>query len=154
VIHSDAVERAVRAVPRHLFTADASLEHAYAADEAVVLKQDTAGVAQSSVSAPALVAMMLEQAVVRPGDRVLEIGSGGYNAALLAELVGPSGAVTTVDIDPEVTGRAARCLTAAGYGHAGDLRGRRVRGTGCRTLRRDHGDRRGRGTSRRLGGHS
>jgi protein-L-isoaspartate(D-aspartate) O-methyltransferase len=45
------------------------------------------------------------------GDR----SSGGYNAALLRELVGPSGSVTTVDIDPEVTDRATACLAAAGY---------------------------------------
>ncbi|HET9896690.1 MAG TPA: hypothetical protein VFQ44_17305 [Streptosporangiaceae bacterium] len=59
---------------------------------------------------------MLEQAAIEPGMRVLEIGSGGYNAALIAELVGPSGAVTTVDIDPDVTGRATELLAAAGYG--------------------------------------
>lgn len=41
-------------------------------------------------------------------------GSGGYNAALLRELVGPSGSVTTVDIDSDVTDRATACLTAAG----------------------------------------
>jgi protein-L-isoaspartate(D-aspartate) O-methyltransferase len=50
------------------------------------------------------------------GRHVLEIGSGGYNAALLRELVGPSGSVTTVDIDPDVTDRATGCLAAAGYG--------------------------------------
>jgi protein-L-isoaspartate(D-aspartate) O-methyltransferase len=59
---------------------------------------------------------MLEQAGVRPGMRCLEIGSGGYNAALMAELAGEGGEVTTVDIDPEVTGRASRCLAGAGYG--------------------------------------
>jgi protein-L-isoaspartate(D-aspartate) O-methyltransferase len=42
--------------------------------------------------------------------RVLEIGSGGYNAALIAELVGPDGEVTTVDIDPFVVDRAQRYL--------------------------------------------
>lgn len=36
-------------------------------------------------------AMMLEHAQITRGMRVLEIGSGGYNAALLAELVGPTG---------------------------------------------------------------
>ncbi|HKB49086.1 MAG TPA: methyltransferase domain-containing protein, partial [Ktedonobacterales bacterium] len=41
----------------------------------------------------------------------------GYNAALLAELVGPSGVVTTVDIDPEIVAEAREHLTAAGYGH-------------------------------------
>src|SRR5262249_23692318 len=47
--------------------------------------------------------------------RVLEVGSGGYNAALLAELVGPSGQVTTIDIDPDITERARSLLDAAGY---------------------------------------
>jgi protein-L-isoaspartate(D-aspartate) O-methyltransferase len=47
--------------------------------------------------------------------RVLEIGSSGYNATLIAELVGPNGEVTTVDIDPEVVTRTRDCLAAAGY---------------------------------------
>jgi protein-L-isoaspartate(D-aspartate) O-methyltransferase len=46
---------------------------------------------------------------------VLEIGSGGYNAALMAELVGPTGHVTTLDIDPAVTERATRFLAETGY---------------------------------------
>jgi protein-L-isoaspartate(D-aspartate) O-methyltransferase len=58
---------------------------------------------------------MLEQAGIQPGQRVLEIGSGGYNAALLRELVGPGGAVTTIDIDAEVIDRARQGLSAAGY---------------------------------------
>lgn len=37
---------------------------------------------------------------------VLEIGSGGCNAALLAEMAGPAGRVVSMDIDPEVTDRA------------------------------------------------
>ena len=58
---------------------------------------------------------MLEQARIMPGMRVLEIGSGGYNAALIAELVGPAGEVTSLDIDPAVIDRARRLLDAAGY---------------------------------------
>ncbi|MEU5398243.1 hypothetical protein ABZ348_02935 [Streptomyces sp. NPDC005963] len=68
----------------------------------------------SSVSAPWLVAMMLERLQIRPGDRVLEVGSGGYNAALLCHLVGPDGAVISRDIDPDVIERAERCLAVAG----------------------------------------
>ena len=49
------------------------------------------------------------------GRHVLEIGSGGYCASLVRELVGAAGSVTTVDIDPEVTDRAVACLAAAGY---------------------------------------
>jgi protein-L-isoaspartate(D-aspartate) O-methyltransferase len=62
-----------------------------------------------------VVALMLEQADIQPGHRVLEIGSGGYNAALLSELVGPTGEVTTIDIDEDVTTRARKALDAAGY---------------------------------------
>jgi protein-L-isoaspartate(D-aspartate) O-methyltransferase len=47
--------------------------------------------------------------------RVLELGSGGYNAALMAELVGPDGEATTVDIDPVITDRANTFLKNAGY---------------------------------------
>ena len=58
---------------------------------------------------------MLNQARVERGMRVLEIGSGGYNAALLAELVGPTGQVVTVDIDPAVVESARAALAATGY---------------------------------------
>lgn len=73
------------------------------------------GVTISSVSAPQIQAQMLEQAALGAGMRVLEIGSGGYNAALMAEIVGPAGEVTTLDIDRAVAERARRCLRDAGY---------------------------------------
>ncbi|HSA49499.1 MAG TPA: methyltransferase, FxLD system, partial [Yinghuangia sp.] len=50
-----------------------------------------------------------------PGMNVLEIGSGGVNAAYLQELVGSTGEVTTVDIDGDVIDRARLCLDDAGY---------------------------------------
>ncbi|WP_197034664.1 methyltransferase, FxLD system [Glycomyces sp. NRRL B-16210] len=106
---------AVRAVPRHLFTPGLSLEEGYANAVAIML-YDADGVPISSVSAPWLQAMMLQQAQLRRGMRVLEIGSGGYNAALIAELVGPTGSVVTLDIDPDVIARADQGLTDAGYG--------------------------------------
>src|ERR1700691_3971277 len=115
VITSETVESAMRAVPRHLFTPDASVDEAYSPYDSVVTVRDAAGRALSSVSAPQLQAFMLEQAGIEPGMRVLEVGSGGYNAALLAELAGPGGEVTTMDIDPKVTSRARRLLTLAGY---------------------------------------
>jgi protein-L-isoaspartate(D-aspartate) O-methyltransferase len=113
------VEAALRRVPRHLFTPDASLEDAYRFDLAVITKR-RADEAVSSVSASWLIAEMLGQAADAveggmAGKHVMEIGSGGYNAALLRELVGPAGSVTTVDIDSDVTDRATACLTAAGY---------------------------------------
>jgi protein-L-isoaspartate(D-aspartate) O-methyltransferase len=111
---SAEIARALRTVPRHLFTGDVPLEEAYG-DNAVVTVRGEDGVNLSSVSAPWLQALMLGQAALKPGDRVLEVGSGGYNAALIRELVGPDGSVTTVDIDSTVTDRAQRCLADAGY---------------------------------------
>jgi protein-L-isoaspartate(D-aspartate) O-methyltransferase len=111
------VEAALRVVPRELYTPGTALEDAYA-DRAVITKRQGEQ-AVSSVSAPYLIAEMLGQAADALGSLegldVLEIGSGGYNASLLRELTGRSGSVTTVDIDPDVTDRAAACLGAAGY---------------------------------------
>lgn len=116
-IASPAVEEAFRRVPRHLFVPDGtSLEKAYDAQRAVYTKQDEHGVNISSVSAPWLQARMIAQAGIEPGMRVLEIGSGGYNAALLAEVTGDEGLAVTMDIDPEITGNAAAYLEKAGYG--------------------------------------
>jgi protein-L-isoaspartate(D-aspartate) O-methyltransferase len=104
-------------VPRDRFVPGASLQEAYA-DQAVITKKATGGAPLSCASEPRIVAMMLGQLAVLPGARILEIGAGtGYNAALLAELAGPSGQVTTIDIDPDVTAGARTALRAAGYGH-------------------------------------
>lgn len=113
-IRSPEVERAFRLVPRHVFLPDTPIEQAYQ-DEAVATKwQD--GAAVSSASQPSMMAIMLEQLRLRPGHRVLEIGAGtGYNAALMAELVGPTGTVAAVDIDEDLVVGAGAHLAAAGY---------------------------------------
>lgn len=112
-----AVEIALRTVPRHEFVPEATVTDAYA-DIAVITKRAADGSALSCASVPTVVAMMLDQLDVQPGHNILEIGAGtGYNAALLAELTGPNGRVTTVDIDDEVTAGARRGLDATGNQH-------------------------------------
>jgi protein-L-isoaspartate O-methyltransferase len=60
----------------------------------------------SSSSQPSLMAQMLEDLKPAPGQRTLEIGAGtGYNAALLAHVVGP-GLVTSLDVDRQVLAQA------------------------------------------------
>jgi len=72
----------------------------------------------SSASAPTVVARMLEILSPRPGDTVLEIGPGsGYNTALLSEIVGPDGRVSTVEVDADVPAEAEARLDAGGYLH-------------------------------------
>ncbi|MFI7077566.1 methyltransferase, FxLD system [Micromonospora sp. NPDC049903] len=114
-IASEAVAAAFLTVPRHVFAPDEPLAVVYDVDTALVTKTGPDGKALSSVSAAHIQAVMLEQAGIEPGMRVLEIGSGGYNAALLAELVGDDGAVTSVDIDSDIVARARAYLDEAGY---------------------------------------
>ncbi|MFJ4831729.1 methyltransferase, FxLD system [Streptomyces sp. NPDC088747] len=109
-----AVETALRTVPRHVFVPDASLEDAYA-NAPVHIKYDTDGTSISCASQPGVVALMLDQLDVQPGERILELGAGtGYNSALLAHLVGESGQVTTLDVDDDLVEGARAHLAAAG----------------------------------------
>ena len=136
VLKEPAVERAFRRVPRHLFverffTGDekkgwSTVEHdstrpqaehleTIYSDAALVTRLE-GSVPTSSTSQPGLVAGMLELLDLRPGMRVLEIGAGtGYNAALMAELVGDPALVVTIDIQKDVVEDARRSLTRAGY---------------------------------------
>jgi protein-L-isoaspartate(D-aspartate) O-methyltransferase len=116
---------AFTAVPREVFVAEGfqrrdgswvrpgapGFRAAVYRDDVLVTKID-GRVAVSSSSQPSLMAIMLDALVVRPGDRVLEIGAGtGYNAALLAAL---GAHVTSVDVQADVADRARAALAAAG----------------------------------------
>lgn len=66
-------------------------------------------------SQPSTVRRMLELLDVRPGQRVLDVGAGsGWTTALLARLVGPTGDVVGVEIEPELTSSAAARVAATG----------------------------------------
>lgn len=108
------VAEALRTVPRHLFLPDLSPGVAYR-DEPIVTKRDADGRPISSSSQPMIMALMLDQLGAKRGQRVLEIGAGtGFNAALLATIVGAKGAVTSVDLDADTVERARENLDAAG----------------------------------------
>jgi len=113
-IHSDRVAEAFQVVPRHVFLPGVEPTTVYT-DEAIPTKRAPDGRAISSSSQPSIMAIMLEQLCVEPGHQVREIGAGtGYNAALLAFLVGETGALTTVDIDQDLVEQARDHLAAAG----------------------------------------
>ncbi|WP_394426502.1 methyltransferase, FxLD system [Streptomyces sp. SGAir0957] len=114
---SEPVRDALRTVPRHRFAPEVSLADAYdGGDRAVITRRDETGASISSVSAAWLQADMAETLRLKPGAIVFEAGSGGYNAELIAHVVGPDGRVVTVDIDPWVVRRTRRFLTEAGSG--------------------------------------
>ncbi len=73
-------------------------------------------VPSSSCSQPSIVADMLEALNVRPGQSVLEIGTGtGWNAALLSHLVGEHGRVVTIEVDRRLARDARHSLANSGY---------------------------------------
>src|SRR5689334_10603831 len=79
-IHDHRVLAAMEAVPRDAFVQDADRHEAYA-DKPLPIG------AGQTISQPYIVARMTELLAVRPGDKVLDVGTGsGYQAAILAEL--------------------------------------------------------------------
>ena len=101
-----AVLGAMRRVPRHQFVPAEYVDQAYD-DHPLPI-----GFGQT-ISQPYIVALMSEELELKPGDRVLEIGTGsGYQAAVLAEL---GMQVYTIEIVPELAERAAARLKALGY---------------------------------------
>lgn len=113
-LRDSAVAEAFRSVLRHHFLPGRPLEEIYE-DAAIMTKLGAEGIPISSSSQPAIMAVMLQQLRLQPGNRVLEIGAGtGYNAALIARLIGPTGRLLTVDIDEDLCVQARANLAAAG----------------------------------------
>ena len=60
---------------------------------------------------PSALAQWIESADIRPGDRVLHIGTGtGYYTAILSELAGPRGSVVGYEVDAGLAARAQASL--------------------------------------------
>src|SRR3989442_10959361 len=68
-----------------------------------------------TISAPSMIAIMLEEARLKPWEHVLEIGTGsGYHAALLASLVGPKN-VVSIERNPLLAGWGRSNLASTGF---------------------------------------
>ena len=103
---SEGVMEAMAKVPRHEFVPARDRHNAYANRPLPI------GMGQT-ISQPFIVALMTDLMEVKPGDRVLEIGTGsGYQAALLAEL---AGTVYTIEIVEPLAREAAERLKRLGY---------------------------------------
>ena len=61
---------------------------------------------------PSFLAFCLDALDLQPGDHAVHIGCGvGYYTAIMAELVGPTGRVTAVELDPDLAARARENLS-------------------------------------------
>lgn len=105
-VRDTAVLRALSVVPRHEFVPAASRSLAYGDHPLPVGHGQT-------ISQPYIVAFMTELLEVRPGMKVLEVGTGsGYQAAVLAEI---GARVFTVEIFEALATEARARLSRLGY---------------------------------------
>ncbi len=88
------------------FTKDADPTHIYR-DALIVLDEAK----HLNNGQPSLWAIHLDLLRVRPGDRILHLGCGtGYYTAILAELTGPVGKVTAIEMEEGLAARAIAAL--------------------------------------------
>jgi protein-L-isoaspartate(D-aspartate) O-methyltransferase len=106
-VDDPAVLAALNRVPRHLFVPEESRAVAYADTPLPIGHRQT-------ISQPYIVALMSSLLELKPGDKVLEIGTGsGYQAAVLAEL---GAEVYTIEIVAPLAEQAQRTFRDLGYG--------------------------------------
>ena len=105
-VTDSSVLAAMLKVPRHEFVTESYKNQAYADFPLPIGKDQT-------ISQPYIVALMTQSALLKPSDRVLEIGTGsGYQAAVLAELVKE---VYTIEIIEPLANDARSDLKRLGY---------------------------------------
>ncbi|RBI64656.1 protein-L-isoaspartate O-methyltransferase [halophilic archaeon] len=108
-VERESTRAALEAVPRHEFVPESSREDAYA-DRPLPIGEG------QTISAPHMVAAMVDLLALESGDRVLEIGTGcGYHAAVTAEVVGAEN-VYSVEYHDRLAEQARRRFERLGYG--------------------------------------
>ena len=105
-IKDPRVLQAMRTIPRHLFVPEQLRGQAYNDHPLPIGEGQT-------ISQPYIVALMTELLEPKPGDKVLEIGTGsGYQAAVLSPLVKE---VFSIEIKPFLHQRSSELLQRLGY---------------------------------------
>lgn len=108
-VPDEKVLRAMLRVPRHRFVPEYEQRAAYT-DRPLEIGHG------QTISAPHMVAIMCNILELAEGHKVLEIGAGsGYNAAVMAELVGKSGHIYTVERIEPLVNFAKENLKETGY---------------------------------------
>jgi len=105
-IRDPAVLDAMRRVPRESFVAADLRDRAYDDTPLPIDRGQT-------ISQPYIVALMLEAAAIRPGDRVLEVGAGSGYASALASLLARQ--VFAIERHPDLAASACKRLASLGY---------------------------------------
>ena len=105
-IREERLLEAIGKVPRHAFFDDALLGHAYQ-DKAFPIGEG------QTISQPYTVAFQTEKLEIKPGDKVLEIGTGsGYQACILLEM---GAKVYTIEYNRKLYQKTRDFLPELGY---------------------------------------
>lgn len=108
-IRTKKVKNAMLKIPREEFMPPENSSHAYLDRPFPIGKGQT-------ISAPHMVAIIAEKLELEEGMNVLEIGTGwGYNAAVVAEIVGKKGHVYTIERIKPLAENARENLEKTGY---------------------------------------
>jgi len=92
---------------------------------------ELANVPDSAVESFAGVANPWTMGRLSPGERVLDLGSGaGTDSLVAAQMVGPEGSVTGIDMTPEMLAKARIAAAASGVGNVEFVEGE---GNTCRS---------------------
>jgi protein-L-isoaspartate(D-aspartate) O-methyltransferase len=107
-IYSKEVERAFLEIPREVFVPDSIKKYAYLDAPLEIGNGQT-------ISAPHMVAIMVEGLDIKKGQKILEIGAGsGYHAAIVSKLIGKNGHIYTIERHFSLVENANKNIKKAG----------------------------------------
>lgn len=107
-LKTEKVERAMLSVDRKIFIPETFGNSAYE-DTALPIGH------MQTISAPGIVALMLETLDVKKGMKILEVGTGsGYSLAVLSFLAGPESRIISVESVPELAEKAEENMKKCG----------------------------------------
>lgn len=107
-IQSQCVKKAFQHIPREQFIPKRLREHAYEDMPLFIGNGQT-------ISAPHMIAIMIEELELRPGLKILEVGTGsGYHAALVSQIIGSEGRVYSIERFEDLAEQARTNLKKVG----------------------------------------
>ncbi len=116
-IQTEPVRKAFLSVPREIFVPYHLMDRAYV-DRPLDIGQG------QTISAPHMVAIMVEALDLREGQTVLEIGAGsGYHAAIVSRVIGKTGRLISIERFPSLAEKAKQNLSKLGIEHVSVVTG-------------------------------
>ncbi len=109
----EEIARGFLEVPREYFVFERELLWQIYSDSVVITYEDEE--VHTTSSQPSLMAQFMEELGIKEGSKILEIGGGtGYNAAVMAKIVGETGLVVSIEYNKKIYDLGKKALERAG----------------------------------------